>query len=131
MIWLLKLLPVGRLFGKIGSFLPFGRIRLTLTTILIVALIVVSLVLVIQNKRLDNSQKKTANLRAEIAGIKSAAILTERLRKDNADLTRRLTDMENEVHAAPSASQPLPDDIRHILDRLRDSAGAGHSARPR
>ena len=110
MVALLRLVPV------LFRFAPF-----ILAGLLILALW-------IQTNRLDGSTEKIERLEAEISGMKSAALLTERLQKDNADISRKSDDMRREIDAAESSSQPLPPDILRILRGLHEGAGVGSAA---
>lgn len=75
----------------------------------------------IQSKRLAVFQQEARDLKQQIIDLEEAVALTESLRADNAKLTAHLDDLTRELGNAKGYSDPLSDDIRRIIDRMRST----------
>lgn len=60
----------------------------------------------------------SVDLSADIDGIKAAIALTETLRQDNAILTQERDDLLEGLRDASGAQDPLPDDVRRLVERM-------------
>lgn len=113
MAWLVTLLRLGGVFGALKKIWD--------QKVLILILIVIFLcgVVWIQLDQLRRTAESISNLNENIRQIELAATLTESLRSRNAELKEELYELQDQLDQAPSASLPLPDDIRSIVNGLR------------
>lgn len=87
--------------------------------VLILTICFLSLVIWIQLDKLRRSAENISELNENIRQMERAVALTETLRSRNAELREELHELQESLEEAPSASLPLPDDIRSIVNGLR------------
>lgn len=83
------------------------------------ALILSGSTIYIQKVRLEKIKMELVDTKSDLGKIRTAIALTESLRKDNAKLTKERDDLRRELKNARGYSDPLPPDIRGIIDRMR------------
>lgn len=114
---MLSWLPAAMSLGKAVVFLK--RIWGWRVPVLVLTVIFLSLTVWIQLDKLKRSAESISNLNENIRQMERAVALTERLRSRNAELREDLHVLQEQLSQSPSASLPLPDDIRAIVGGLR------------
>lgn len=86
--------------------------------VLVLAVCFLCVVIWIQLDNLRRSAENINDLNENIRQMERAVALTETLRSRNAELREELHELQESLEEAPSASIPLPADIRNIVNGL-------------